>query len=213
MARAPASRTELYERARALEGRTLSSLAEETGFTLGELGLRGKGKIGALLEHVLGATAGSTADFDFPALEVELKTVPVDESGRPRESTYVCTLQLLEADRAEWSTSWVRRKLSRVLFVPVIDIQRIGRSVLFEPNPEQDAALRSDFDEIIGAIGAGAIEGLTAHVGVCLQVRPKAAHGDVRTPSIGPEDRTIATVPRGFYLRARFVNEILTPKA
>ncbi len=209
MTRVPASRTELYERARALEGRTISDLAGESGFALGELGLHGKGKSGALLEDVLGATAGSAALFDFPALEVELKTVPIDPSGKPRESTYVCTLQLLEADRAEWSTSWVRRKLSRVLFVPVIDTQRVGRSVLFEPTPEEDAALRSDFDEIVGAIGAGGIEGLTAHVGECLQLRPKAAHGDVRTASIGPEDGTIPTVPRGFYLRARFVHRIL----
>jgi DNA mismatch repair protein MutH len=209
MARAPGSRSELFSRARALEGRTLADVAGESHFVLGELGLHGKGKIGALLEHVLGATAGSAADFDFPALEVELKTVPVDESGRPRESTYVCTLQLLETDRAEWSTSWVRRKLSRVLFVPIIDTQRIGRSVLFEPSAEQDAALKSDFDEIVGAIGAGGIEGLTAHVGECLQLRPKAAHGDIRTSSIGPEDGTISTVPRGFYLRARFVHQIL----
>jgi|SRR5581483_4825939 len=208
MANAPASREELLERARALEGRTLADLADEMRFEL-STGLHGKGKIGQLIEHALGATAGSAADFDFPALEVELKTVPVDESGRPRESTYVCTLQLLEADRAEWATSWVRRKLSRVLFVPVIETRVIGRAVLFEPSAEQDAILKADFDEIVGAIGAGGIESITAHVGEAMQLRPKAAHGDIRTASIGPEDGTIATVPRGFYLRARFVHSIL----
>ena len=206
----PATRAELLDRARALEGRAIPDLARETGFALGELGLHGKGKVGGLLEHVLGATAGSAADFDFPELEVELKTVPVDASGKPRESTYVCTLQLLQADRAEWATSWVRRKLSRVLFVPVIDWERVGRSVLFEPTAEEDALLKSDFDEIVGAIGAGGIEGLTAHVGENLQLRPKAAHGDVRTASIGPDGETIATVPRGFYLRARFVHGLLS---
>jgi DNA mismatch repair protein MutH len=206
---APASRKELLDRASALEGQAIADLARATGFALGDLGLHGKGKIGGLLEHVLGATAGSAADFDFPALEVELKTVPVDAFGKPRESTYVCTLQLMQADRAEWETSWVRRKLSRVLFVPIIDTERIGRSILFEPTPAQDALLKSDFDEIVGAIGAGGIEGLTAHVGENLQLRPKAAHGDVRTTSIGPDGETIETVPRGFYLRARFVHSIL----
>lgn len=205
----PASRNELLAHARALEGRTIVDLARETGFALGELGLHGKGKIGGLLERVLGATAGSAADLDFPELEVELKSVPVDASGKPRESTYVCTLQLMDADRAEWTSSWVRRKLSRVLFVPVIDTDRVGHSVLFEPTPEEDALLKSDFDEIVGAIGAGGIEGLTAHVGENLQLRPKAAHGDVRTASIGPDEGMIATVPRGFYLRPRFVHAIL----
>jgi DNA mismatch repair protein MutH len=204
----PRSREELLNRALALEGRALFDLARDVGFNLGELGLHGKGKIGALLERALGATGGSSATFDFPDLEVELKTVPLGENGRPRESTYVCTLQLLEADRAEWNTSWVRRKLSCVLFVPYDD-GRVGRSTLFEPTEEDDAILKHDFDDIMGILGTGGIEGLTGHVGRALQVRPKAAHSLVRTKAIGPDDAIVSAVPRGFYLRAGFVGGIL----
>jgi len=209
MAAAPRTCAELIARAAALEGRTLADVADACDFSLGELGVHGKGRIGALLERALGATGGSVAAHDFPELEIELKSVPLGENGRPRESTYVCTLQLMEADRAEWATSWVRRKLARVLFVPVAEM-RIGKSVMFTPTREEDETLKQDFDEIMGVIGTGGIERLTAHVGRWLQVRPKAAHGDVRTSAIGPDDSIAQTIPRGFYLRAAFVGEILS---
>ena len=43
-----------------------------------------------------------------------------------------------------------------------------------------------------------------------LQVRPKAATGRTRTFSFGPEGEWIATVPRGFYLRASFTRALLS---
>lgn len=206
----PRTREELFERARGLQGRTLDAIAAEAGERLGPRGAHGKGTIGGLLERVLGATGGSAATWDFPDLETELKSVPLGSNGKPRESTYVCTLPLYDVDRIEWSSSWVRRKLSRVLFVPVhVAEARVGAPTLFLPTAEQDAVLRADFDEIVGTIGAGGIEGLTARVGRWLQLRPKAADGGVRTRTVGPDDSTLATVPRGFYLRATFVGALL----
>lgn len=206
----PRTREELFERAGSLAGRTLDEIAAGAGEVLGPRGVHGKGTIGALLERVLGATGGSAATWDFPDLETELKSVPLRPNGVPRESTYVCTLPLLDVEGLEWSRSWVRRKLSRVLFVPVyVAGARVGAPMLFSPTPEQDAVLRADFDEIVGTIGVGGIEGLTARVGRWLQLRPKAAHGAVRTRTIGPDDSTLATVPRGFYLRATFVGALL----
>ena len=61
----------------------------------------------------------------------------------------------------------------------------------------------------MGAIGAGNVEALTARTGRWLQVRPKAATGRTRTFSFGPEGEWIATVPRGFYLRASFTRALL----
>ena len=79
----------------------------------------------------------------------------------------------------------------------------------WSPTREQDGVLGDDFDEIVGRIGAGHIEGVSARVGRWLQLRPKAAHGRVRTLAPGSDGDVIATVPRGFYLRARFTGAIL----
>lgn len=194
---------ELLSRALALRGRPVAAP-----------GLRGKGKIGALVERALGATGGSAATWDFPDLRVELKTIPVDaRTGRPRESTFVCAVSLADADRAEWAASWVRSKLSRVLWVPVIvdadGAGVIGEARLWSPTPEQDRVLAGDFEEIMGRVGVGDIEGVTARLGRWLQLRPKAAHGRVRTLVPAADGETVATVPRGFYLRALFTAAIL----
>lgn len=203
----PETIEELMRRARALEGVSLADLATREGVSIAGEAVRTKGKVGELVERALGAT-GSGAEMDFPALGVELKTVPL-ESGAPAESTFVCALPLMDAERAEWATSWVRKKLSRVLWVPVEERARIGAPVLWSPTREQEAVLKDDFDEIVGRIAIGDIEDLSAHVGQWLQLRPKAASGSVRTSAPGREGELVSTVPRGFYLRARFVGAIL----
>jgi DNA mismatch repair protein MutH len=172
--------------------------------------------MGALVEKALGAEAGSASIPDFPGLGIELKTIPVDGAGTPRESTFVCSIALAGADRADWRTSPVRAKLLRVLFVPIVVVdeepvasRRIGAPFLWRPTAEQEHVLRDDFETAMGVIGRGAIETLTARSGRWLQVRPKAATGSVRTFAFGPEGECIATVPRGFYLRTSLTRALL----
>jgi DNA mismatch repair protein MutH len=212
----PRDEPDLLARAAALEGRTLGDLAASLGLSVAGATLRTKGKAGGLVERALGATGGSAAVPDFPALGIELKTIPVAPDGRPRESTFVCALSLAEADRAEWATSWVRRKLSRVLWVPVLTPpgsaladRRIGRPLLWSPTPAQEAVLAADFDAIMGLVGIGRVEALDARLGRWLQARPKAAHGRVRTLAYGPEGERLPALPRGFYLRTSFTGAML----
>jgi len=203
----PRDEAELLARARALAGTLLAPG-----------GLHRKGKAGESVERALGASGGSAATWDFPGLRIELKTIPVDpRTGMPQESTFVCAVSLADADRAEWSTSWVRAKLSRVLWVPLHPAEdgarRVGEARLWSPTLEQERVLTADFEEILGRIGAGGVEGVTARLGRWLQLRPKAAHGRVRTLVAAADGELVATVPRGFYLRARFTKAILEDPA
>ncbi|MFO0640493.1 MAG: MutH/Sau3AI family endonuclease [Polyangiaceae bacterium] len=215
----PRTEPELLRRARALAGHDLGAIARAVGTRIDASPVRTKGSWGALLERALGATAGSRSEPDFAHLGVELKTVPMRASGRAIESTYVCVLDLLDAENARWETSWARRKLARVLFVPILaedpdwTKRRVGLPVLFSPTPAQDAALGADFDEIMGAFGAGRIEEVTAHWGRYLQVRPKARNGEKTVRATTPDGDEIRTVKKGFYLRARFVEAILVDPA
>jgi DNA mismatch repair protein MutH len=210
---------ELLARANALEGRSVTALAQSLGFDTSGLGVRTKGKVGELVERFLGAHGGSSAVHDFPDLGVELKTIPLDEKGTPKESTFVCAISLTNADEAEWETSWVRSKLSRVLFLPVVDSSQnlperhFGRPLFWIPTETQDAYLRMDFDDLMGTIAIGGIERITAHMGRILQIRPKAAHGGIRTTAYGEDGEVLSTVPRGFYMRARFTKLLLQDPA
>ena len=220
----PRDLEQLLARARVLEGRALEALASHAEFALGVGGVRSKGKPGALLEALLGATGGSHAVHDFEALRVELKTIPVMSAGvglaatlAPLESTYVCRVPASDADRVEWETSWVRSKLSCVLFVPIhardrkepIASRVVGRPFLWSPSEDEERTLRGDFEDIMGAIALGGVEQLTAHVGRVLQCRPKAANGSARMHLVGPDGEAIHTVPRGFYLRPTFTGALV----
>lgn len=218
----PVDLEELGARAASLQGVPLELLASSfpAFATLGldeRSQLHTKGKVGELLERVLGASPSPGAVLDFPALGVELKTIPIDARGRPNESTFVCAFSVADADRAEWETSWTRQKLAHVLWVPIVtepDGRRIvGRAIFWKPSAAQEAVLRADFEDVMGRIGIGDIESVTAHLGRWLQVRPKAANGAARTVAFGGEGERIDTIPRGFYLRARFTGALLRDPA
>lgn len=206
---------DLLARAESLAGITTAELAARVGIASAGEAASTKGTAGAIVERALGAT-GAGKKHDFPDIGVELKTIPVDGHGRPVESTYVCTLSLADAEEQEWETSWVRAKLAKVLFVPLVGddgvawtSRRLGRPVLWSPTREQEAVLRADFDDVVGLVGVGRIEELTAHRGRYLQVRPKARDGSIRTVAFGAEGEAIATIPRGFYLRTKLTRAVL----
>jgi DNA mismatch repair protein MutH len=168
------------------------------------------------VERALGADAASRDEPDFRGLGVELKTLPVDGAGRPVETTFVATIPLHLVGDVPWEGSRVQRKLRRVLWVPVegerarpVGDRRVGAALLWSPDPDQEAALRFDWEELSGIIGRGDIESITAHLGRFLQVRPKAAHSRVRRTAIDAEGEVTRTMPRGFYLRTCFTAEIL----
>ncbi len=211
----PLSETELLARAQAVAGRCLASLAGDVGVRVPRDLRRHKGWVGELLERLLGATSASLPEPDFPALGVELKTLPVGRSGLPRESTYVCTVPL-EPLGERWATCWVRRKLARVLWVPVeaepqvpLRERRIGMPLLWSPSVEEETLLRHDWEELMELVGLGGLERITARHGTALQIRPKAANGRALTTGVGPDGAPIATLPRGFYLRAAFTTAVL----
>ncbi|MGH8658370.1 MAG: DNA mismatch repair endonuclease MutH [Gammaproteobacteria bacterium] len=214
--KAPQDERELLERAQILAGKSLSAVAHQLGRRIPPNLMGHKGWVGELLESALGASAGSAPEPDFPAFGVELKTLPVTRDGRPRESTYVCTVPLIDNVGALWETSLVHRKLRRVLWVPIeaepsisLPVRRIGTALLWSPSAQQDLCLRHDWEELMDLICMGEFDQLRAHRGDCLQVRPKAANGRSLTEAIGPAGERIQTLPRGFYLRPSFTAAIL----
>jgi DNA mismatch repair protein MutH len=212
----PESEAELLARARELSGLSIAQLAQRFSLPAPPDLRRAKGFVGALVERALGASAGSRAAPDFEALGIELKTLPVDSRGRALESTFVCTIPLVEIGEVEWLSSRVRRKLNRVLWVPVqgarqipVPERRIGEPLLWALTPEAEAALRFDWEELAGIIGRGDVESITGHIGRCLQIRPKAADSHARRRGTDADGVGFAALPRGFYLRASFTSEIV----
>ncbi|QSX30809.1 DNA mismatch repair endonuclease MutH [Shewanella cyperi] len=212
----PTSLEELMDRAVGMAGLSLAQLAAEHSLGVPKDLRRDKGWIGQLMELELGASAGSKPQQDFLHLGVELKTIPVDDTGKPLETTYVCVAPLLDTTGLRWHDSLVRHKLQRVLWIPVqgsrdipLGERRIGMPVLWQPTPAEEQSLRQDWEEIIELIALGKVASISARHGEVLQLRPKAANSRAKTECIR-EDGTIGlTNPRGFYLKTAFTQQIL----
>ena len=178
----PRTEAELLARARALAGHSLFEIAcalRAPGDPEG--GLHGKGQAGTLLEAALGAPLTSGETHDFPELQVELKTVPLQKNGVPRESTYVCHFALDRAPTMEWNTSWARAKLHRVLFVTTSDSRTpwaermVHGATLWTPDAEEEAVLRSDFEGPVN-IGSDEMVSINQLVGMVAEIAGKTIH-------------------------------------
>lgn len=214
---APETVSELQARARAMAGRTLGELAAECGLEVPPDLRRHKGWVGNLIERVLGADAGSRALPDFAALGIELKTLPIDNRGRPSESTYVCTVPLTDLEGLIWEGCWTRRKLERVLWVPIQADKRlelgqrmVGSALLWSPDRDEAALMQRDWEAHMAIIRDGGVDEITAHAGRVLQIRPKGADSRQRVWAEDPHGEFFLTLPRGFYLRSSFTAEILS---
>ena len=212
----PRSEDELLARADAIAGRALGDVAAELGLPVPATTRRGKGWTGTVIEHALGANAGSLPEPDFRLIAVELKTIPIGAGGRPLESTYVCTVPLAGDAGPSWRDSNVRRKLARVLWLPFegeraipLPARRIGSALLWSPSPEEETALASDWETLMDRVVLGRVEEISAREGECLQIRPKTANAAARRRAIGASGAWETTLPRGFYLRAGFTAAIL----
>ncbi len=215
----PGDEAELLIRARAIAGLTLDALAARLSRAVPANLPRAKGWTGELIETALGATAGPKPEPDFPDLGVEVKTIPVGPDTRPLESTYLCAVTLHDAGGPSWEGSLARRKLARVLWVPIeanesitLGSRRIGQAVLWSPTREQERQLRRDWEELMELVALGHADAIPGELGVNLQVRPKAASGRSRTAATAPDGTPVATLPLGFYLRPSFTAQILAAR-
>jgi DNA mismatch repair protein MutH len=205
----------LLAHARALVGVELGELAETLGLPVPVGRVRTKGWSGQVIEHELGVVVGGGRGPDFATLGIELKTVPVDATLAPRESTAVCQIDPIAIAGESWETSYVRQKLARVLFVALEEARAIGeRRVaavrLWSPSPDEERALREDFELIVrGYYRRGRGADLSGHIGAVLQVRPKGRDAADRRDAYDAEGRPVRIGKHGFYLRPGFVAAIL----
>jgi DNA mismatch repair protein MutH len=212
----PATEAELLERATGLTGKTLGQIARQMQIQVPTHPVRAKGWIGELMEIYLGATASSLPEPDFQAINVELKTLPINHNGRPRESTYVCTVPLTATAAASWENSVVKIKLSRVLWVPVeadpaIDLamRRVGNPFIWSPDAVEEQQLRTDWEELMDMVCMGELAQISSQHGEVMQIRPKAANASARTQTSTRAGEAGSTIPRGFYLRPAFTYRII----
>lgn len=212
----PQTTEDLMARCHAIAGLTIGQLAERLDQVVPKNLLKDKGWVGQLIELALGANGGSQAVVDFANLGIELKTLPINQQGKPLESTYVCVAPLTGVTGLEWQHSWVCQKLQHILWLPILAERQIplaqrviGNGFLWQPSPQQQQALQQDWEELMELISLGGIANIRGATGKYLQLRPKAANSKALTDAIGSQGQPIKTLPRGFYLKTTLTAAIL----
>jgi DNA mismatch repair protein MutH len=212
----PKTIQQLQQRAQQLAGKSIGELANYYGDkSPNDLSVE-KGWQGQFIERCLGADAGNLSQPDFSLIGVELKTLPIDYSGNVQESTYVSVVDINKSLGMSWRQSVVYHKLQHVLWVPIahqkgepVTKSTIATPFLWQPSAEQEALLKSDWENAMELISIGKIHQLNARMGEILQVRPKAAHSRVLTATTDEQGEQAQTLPRGFYLRPQFTQQLL----
>jgi DNA mismatch repair protein MutH len=212
MTGSPQDEAQLLAMAQTLAGMTLSEVATRVGFAMPAHGARQKGVIGELVERALDAPRSTQRGPDFPC-GVELKTIPIQANGTPRESTFVAMVSTVDLERP-WEESNVYAKLRRVLFVPVeatetrpFPDRRIGLAFMWSPSAGEELILQHDWNELAEqTLLHGDID---ARVGRALQIRPKGRNALDTTRRHDVEGAPSRVMKRAFYMRASFTREVL----
>jgi DNA mismatch repair protein MutH len=208
----------LLAHARALVGVELGELADTLGLPAPSGHVRTKGWAGQLIELELGVAPGGARGPDFATLGIELKTVPVTADLAPLESTAVCQIDPIAIAAESWESSYVRRKLARVLFIALevpegartVGERRVAAVRLWSPDAEQERLLRADFELFVrGFFRRGRTGDITGHLGAILQVRPKGKNAADTRDGYDAAGNATRVGKSGFYLRPSFVASIL----
>ncbi|MBV1908246.1 MAG: DNA mismatch repair endonuclease MutH [Kangiellaceae bacterium] len=212
----PRTIAELKERSQRLAGRSMGDLAREFQVQIPQDLRVQKGWQGQFIEQCLGADAGNQSRPDFSLINVELKTLPIDRQGNVQESTYVCVVNLNKNIAEQWRDSAVYHKLQHVLWVPVahvagqpIDESIIATPFLWQMSTAEESLLRADWEDTMSLVSVGKVHQLNAKLGEVMQVRPKAANSRVLTNVVDERGNPSQTLPRGYYLRAKFTQSLL----
>ncbi|NVK25887.1 MAG: DNA mismatch repair endonuclease MutH [Gammaproteobacteria bacterium] len=214
---APKTIAELEQRIELMAGLTLGEIANELDVMVPEDLTVEKGWAGQLIEAYLGATAGNLPEPDFQHLGIELKTIPIDSSGKPLETTFVSVAPLSGEITGTWQDSTVYKKLNHVLWVPIIAERKmaiphrqIATPFLWKMTKHWESELSRDWQELTDLIVFGHHDKINATHGQWLQLRPKAADSSVRTDAYDQQGNPVKAPPKGFYLRTDFTRQLLT---
>ena len=199
-----------------IQGIPFRELAETLGYDISKDPKSMKSAAGDIAELVAWKKPDSLPQADLSEFDIEVKTVPLDLIGSPRENTKITALNYKSLLKEKWETSHVYEKVRVVLFVPIVkeDVDRpeawyVRSPFIWMPSRDQFAVIRKDWETIRRMVRRG--EKLTTKgVGEYL-IANTSGQGkgrDDRSYQLA-DGRTIDVKTRAFFLRKKFVAEVL----
>lgn len=209
-----ATEEDIVRLGRLLVGRRLGSIAGAR--FVASSAVRGKGEVGAALEHHFGIPPNSRSEADFPGAGIELKIVPVTRSGagfRIKERTVITMVNYRSIINETWTTAHVRSKLQIyfVFFEHLSDRPKsefpVVATLLWRPEGKVEQLLRFDWERVRAKVAAGLAHELSEGDGTLMGPCTKGADSSKRVPQpvtvFSPSAK-----PRAFALKPAFTSTL-----
>jgi len=190
-------------------GTTIKAIVRELRTTLSE----GKGGLASIVRRMLGAPEGKRDIVELKKMGVMLKTVRIDDSGRPREDTSFPKIDFLEVISETWEDSTLRDQVSNMMFVvfqqsrsdDLEDATFLGAS-FWRPTEEQDRTMKREWETFVRHIRAGTLDRRPqASQTQILHIRPHGRDSADRSSLPGGGD----WITSSFWLNKNFVRELM----
>jgi DNA mismatch repair protein MutH len=207
-----ATKETILARASLLEGRVLGDVAGASFIAL--QAKRGKGEVGAAIEHFFGIPPNSRAEADFPGAGIELKAVPLWRAGRGlrvKERTVISMIDFDGLVLESWDRASVRKKLNIlfVFFEHIIDMPKTSfpfSGILYwEPDTPTEGFIRADWKRVVTKVRHGLAHELSEGDGSILGPCTKGADSSVLRSQ--PFSKVRAR-PRAFALKPSFTLDL-----
>ena len=208
---------EILAQAKRYQGKTINEVSGELGTSIPEDHVHTKGKVGNLFEVLPGSDAKSHSSPDFEKIGLELKVVPINEKGKPWETTAITSIDYMEIPSQKWEDSRAYRKTRHILFVPIIQMskkasigeRRVGKPFLWRPSPQVDSQLKKDWESAAYLIREGRAHELTGRMGLYMQPRTKGRNSTDLVEAPGIDNQIVRVKRRAFYFRVSFTRRII----
>jgi DNA mismatch repair protein MutH len=189
-------------------GRDFETLGKE----IGREGKQGKAAIAQIVRRVAGERPKGRSG-DFLRFGIEVKSVPVDPSGRVLEAMSFPAFVHEELIFEEWESSDLLGRLNRLLIVPVLrgpravlTESRLGRPFFWSPSESDLVGIRSEWERVRSLIASGQARQLPkASETQFIHVRPKGRNAADTDQAPGGFD----VIKKSIWLNQRYLGRIL----
>jgi DNA mismatch repair endonuclease MutH len=215
-------RTSAPNPAAAFEASVLSLFAPHVGRSFDDLahvvsrdGKGGKSAAATIVRTLAGERSKGRSG-DFLRFGIEIKTVPVDASGKLVEAMSFPAFVHEELIFEDWESSDLLGRLNRLLIVPVhrkrgasLESTRLGQPFFWNPPEGELKQIGREWEKFRGMISQGHARELPpASKTTFIHVRPKARNAQDTDPAPGGFD----VIKKSFWLNQSYLERILESK-
>ena len=209
--------SQLSERAHSIEGVPLKDLADYLEYPLRDPS-KSKGYVGNLMQFAFGLRPNSKPLPDLERFRIEIKTIPVDPDLNALENTRLTKInpsELVLED--EWSRSHAFRKVTTILFVPVVKHPRAAARVggwysrspfVWMPSLDELAILEEDWKTVRDVYRKGSVT-KSAIPGTYMFANTQSRDSSVRERYKLPTGDEMEVQPKAFYLLKPLTTRVL----